>query len=587
MAEFRELIITEKGEKLLANITAGNDSIKFVYAIASDRVYQDVNKLTSISGEVSRCNIENIAVTKDNNIKMLLTFDNNGNNSGFYINTIGIYAKSRESGVILFAITTAIKPPYIPPFNGVLSSFIANVHIIHKRLKGDRITISKITEELAEINRLEKEVDDLRASIGILYGEQYEDVVGIEVDYKNNKFIRLANGVGKTPGKDFDSLLPFGGRKRCIVTNDGEVVAYYGEDGYTEEGFLLQEVQKNGKTYPINTEVQVMVEQPKFYYKIVPIKVKDIENGRGHHLVKVRYYISSKARSGFKVHPLFKDLNSYEQDVVYLAAFECSLFDTDTNTYTKHENINGETRTQVLNRCKLASVKGLIPQDDFSLLEFRKLAKNRGPLFESYGITALSASQLLFLVEYATFNIKKALDGAIINENRMHETGETTSLGNVSGNIDKAISYRGEENLFGNTETLIDGIFITNPSGVKQGTTGTITVMTGSPNWREIDPYLGQRFFSSVATGRGYISAFGYSSYGDWLFIPTAVAGSSVAPVGDIGNIITTHSGEKIPTHGGAYGAKSEKGLFTLNFSPYEGWRSSGCSSRLVLKRRV
>ena len=31
--------------------------------------------------------------------------------------------------------------------------------------------------------------------------------------------------------------------KRCILTNEGKVVAYYGETGYTETGALLQQVQ--------------------------------------------------------------------------------------------------------------------------------------------------------------------------------------------------------------------------------------------------------------------------------------------------------------------------------------------------------
>jgi hypothetical protein len=99
----------------------------------------------------------------------------------------------------------------------------------------------------------------------------------VEVDFKNRAFKRLAGAVNKTPGAMFDGIKAFGGRKRCIVTDTGKVLAYYGEAAYTETGALLQAVTKGGVTYPIGEKVQVMVEQPRFYYKVVPLQLDKVE----------------------------------------------------------------------------------------------------------------------------------------------------------------------------------------------------------------------------------------------------------------------------------------------------------------------
>ena len=82
-----------------------------------------------------------------------------------------------------------------------------------------------------------------------------EDIAGIMVDYQNRIFKRLAGAYDKTAGADFDQFEMFGGRKRCNVADDGTIVAYYGDEDYAEDGSMGQ----------------VMVYQPAFYYKVVPL----------------------------------------------------------------------------------------------------------------------------------------------------------------------------------------------------------------------------------------------------------------------------------------------------------------------------
>lgn len=101
---------------------------------------------------------------------------------------------------------------------------------------------------------LSNEVEDIKAYIG--YTD--EDIAGLCVDYENKTFTRLAGAVGLSQGADFDKFTMYGGRKRCNVLDDGTITAYYGDKNYAEDG-------SNG---------QVMVFQPKFYYKVVPLKLE-------------------------------------------------------------------------------------------------------------------------------------------------------------------------------------------------------------------------------------------------------------------------------------------------------------------------
>lgn len=58
-------------------------------------------------------------------------------------------------------------------------------------------------------------VADIRAYLGITA----DDIVGIQVDYKNKTFKRLAGAANLTKGSDFDKFTMFGGRKRCNVAD--------------------------------------------------------------------------------------------------------------------------------------------------------------------------------------------------------------------------------------------------------------------------------------------------------------------------------------------------------------------------------
>lgn len=194
-----------------------------------------------------------------------------------------------------------------------LDASVSTANGVLQSLTSENSAAASNIEELRSENFNSQEilagVADLRAYLGLTD----DDILGVQVDYKNKTFTRLAGAVNLTAGADFDAFSMFGGRRRCNVADDGTIVAWYGDADYAEDGSMGQ----------------VMVYQPKFYYLVCPVVYDPIDTGIGYHLRKANYYVSEKARAGFRLHPAFYDANGNEIDYYLTAAYEGSIWDAD------------------------------------------------------------------------------------------------------------------------------------------------------------------------------------------------------------------------------------------------------------------
>lgn len=397
-----------------------------------------------------------------------------------------------------------------------------NVHLLYPVTKKDNV------EGMDEVDQ---EISDLRSFVG--YTDS--DIYGVEVDFKNKKFTRLAGAVGMTAGANFDKIKAFGGRRRCILSDQGVVLAYAGEAAYTESGALIQAVTIGETTYPIGTKVQVMVEQPQFFYKVVPLEMERITGAVGYHMRKGRYYVSDQPKHGFKLHPLFM-VNGVEQPVVYLSAYEGALWDNSANVYILNDDQVADFAADKLSSIGNAKpISGLT--QNLTRANARTLAHNRGAGWEIQTATSAAASQILMLVEYASFNMQEKIGVGVTNKTddgatSMTEiTGATTNLGNISGAVTNSngfnvVSYRGEENLWGNIWTFVDGMNI-NAKGIHE-----LYVADHDFADSKLDGAY-KNTGITLAKTNGYVSAFGYNEEFDWLFVPSETTGNSSLPVGD------------------------------------------------------
>lgn len=413
------------------------------------------------------------------------------------------------------------------------------------------------------INSLSETIADLAGFVG--YTE--DDIYGVEVDFVNRTFTRLAGAVGKTPGADFDSILAFGGRRRCNLADNGTVNAYYGDPGYIEDG-------SNG---------QVMVEQPKFYYKVVPLQLEKIQDGKGYHMRKARYYVSDVPKVGFKLHPAFIR-NGVVKDKIYLSAYEGSIYDESAGTY-----LLADEQIADFNADKLSSIAYAKPASgltqNLTRANTRKLAENRGNGWQLSDVLSASVTQMLFIIEYASFNIQYKIGLGIVNKtddgstNMSELTGATTNLGNASGmaagtNGLVSISYRGEENFWGNVWEWVDGLNIYNQSDLYVADHDFVDDSSA-------EPYKDAGI--TLAKANGYVSAFGYNEEFDWLFFPSETLGDSALPAGDyFSQNVSSSTGYRAARLGGYWANGSYAGAFYWHVNNTSSYRSQYIGGRLV-----
>jgi hypothetical protein len=546
MAEYSKLVITNDGQALMAKMIAGSGNIDFTKICSSSTQYQEnqLQSLTALSNIKQTTLVSKVSRTNNVAIKVEAAFSNVDITTGYYMRTLGLYAVDPDKGEILYAACIETSNNcYMPPYNGVTIS-AAYIQLYTTVGNADSVSLEVnpgAYATIGDIQELEAEIADLKAFVGYTDG----DIYGVEVDFKNKKFTRLAGAVNRTPGEGFDNILCFGGRKRCNLTNDGRVAAYYGEAGFSTTGKLTQAVDRNpagtenpdaSLQFASGTIVQVMVEQPKFYYKVVPLEIE--KKKKGGITRKVRYYVSDTPKAGFKLHPAFIE-NGNENEKIYLAAFEGSLYDSSASAYILDDSQVADFAADLL--CSIANAKPLSGlTQNATRANVRKLAEKRGSGWEQAYIATASASQMLMLIEYASFNMQSAIGQGAVNKtddgssNMAEATGVTINLGNASGTASNAngvqfVSYRGEENFWGNIWGWIDGI-----NEYMDATTHEGTIYIADHSFAD-DTGTGAYEDAGIIAvyGNGYVSAFCYSEKYDWLFIPGELLGNTALPVGD------------------------------------------------------
>lgn len=261
----------------------------------------------------------------------------------------------------------------------------------------------------------------------------------------------------------------------------------------------------------------VMVEIPKFYYRIE-------RSG-----TITTWKVSAVAQSGFDLHPAFiKD--GVEVDYRYYGAYDACVLDVSSSpqeyisglNYDNNDGGNGVgVDVTASTGDKLASVKGVYPMVGLTRAEFRTLAANVGTGWRQVDFTLWSAVQMLFLIEYQTFNSQAVLGagntngsylGSSGNQNDSPHTiaGAGDSLG--SGSTDTVsgagvnakpgtsfMKYRGIENFYGNCWNWADGI------NVNVTANGNVHVTNNSADFADNTSTNMTLIATALPTASGYI----------------------------------------------------------------------------------
>lgn len=284
----------------------------------------------------------------------------------------------------------------------------------------------------------------------------------------------------------------------------------------------------------------VMVKIPKFYFQ-------RYREGNVEHI-----RIADKATSGFTLHPLFNH-GGVESECAYIGAYK-----TSSNN---------------------KSVSGANPQTRQTRATMRNNAKAKGTGWSLIDIAALSAIQMLILVEFANNDVQSVIGrGYCDGNNSALSTGTCDNVSGLTGRPTgtaglRDVVWRGIEGFWGNVWEWVDGVnwnngtyhVCNNPSKYADDTTTNYTALsfTGSTNW-----------------SGDYIVEEGLDITNNHVILPRAAnAGSSSTYECDA---CWSGTGWRVFPHGGHWAHGSVCGLFTAGLHYGSSDSSSYFGSRLL-----
>ena len=125
MAEFSKVVITTKGQALMAKLIAGQATVQFTKILTSSTQYAvaDLEALTSLSNIKQTVDITRVTRTNDVAVQVEAAFSNTGLETGYYARALGLYAIDPDEGEILYAVSAETSGNcYFPADNGITVS---------------------------------------------------------------------------------------------------------------------------------------------------------------------------------------------------------------------------------------------------------------------------------------------------------------------------------------------------------------------------------------------------------------------------------------------------------------------------------
>lgn len=288
--------------------------------------------------------------------------------------------------------------------------------------------------------------------------------------------------------------------RRCLVSNTGVVNYYLNEFDSTKKENGIDPAVTNG------TDGQIMVEIS------VPAYVRTTFNGS-----LVTWELSHVPLPGFELHPAYDGDAGMKH---YIGAYDAVVWQASSATVIDGLNLDNNAARVNLSNDRLYSTPGNFAMVGLTRNEFRTLARNGG--FQLYEFWQWQLVQMLFITEYGNWNSQNVLgrgnvDGGTWPPSSSNQAnslnkvnGLSSQFGNYSGSVASAdglpfVTYRGIENIWGNSWQAIDGVNANNRQlyvSTKETTfaddigTGDYSVLgsplpvaTDSPikNWQPID----------------------------------------------------------------------------------------------------
>ena len=287
----------------------------------------------------------------------------------------------------------------------------------------------------------------------------------------------------------------------------------------------------------------VMVKIPKFWFQ-------RYREGNVEHIK-----ISSVPNTGFTLHPAFNH-SGVECNHIYVGAYK-----TSSNN---------------------KSVTGATPQGNQIRSVMRSNAKLKGNGWSLIDISALSAIQMLMLVEFADNNVQSKIGrGYCYGNSASIQTGSCDNVTNLTGRpagtdgkVD--VIWRGIEGFWGNVWEWVDGLNFNDGKYYVCNDISKYADDTAS-NYEQLS------FTGTTNWSFSYITEEGLDTGNNPHVIMPKTAGSGSESTYDC-DVCWSSTGWRLSLHGGAWDSDSGCGLFAAHLaSPYSGTSAAVCSRLLYI----
>lgn len=317
---------------------------------------------------------------------------------------------------------------------------------------------------------------------------------------------------------EFNKFGTWSKMKRCLLLDDGTVNYYLDPNDST--------LKEDGSPAVLDgADGQVMVEIPKFWYRKTVVG-DDVE-----------FEVSDVLKADLSVHPaFFRDRDSdgvaEEVDFRYMSAF-------------MGYNSGG----------KLSSISGVLPTTYQTIGSFRNLAEIRGSGWGLADYNLIYAIQILYITEFGHPDSQTMIGRGYVDGNSgATNTGATNQYGNktfgeTTGK--QQMSYRGIEDLWGNTPYWIDGVC----------TDSSYNVLIGNKGFNDSGNGYDLHSTGVSANISGYIGDVHESS--DLGFITKDSSGSDSTKLYDYGYLYSA----RVAYFGGYWSSASITGVFDLRLT--------------------
>lgn len=290
-----DLIITKQGQSLIAKMIAGTDTAKFTKLQTSSHDYTSyslelLSELTEVKQEVE---VSSVQRTDTSLVQVIAAIDNKEIVDGYYVRTIGLFAKDSKENEILYAIATDDKPDYMPAFGGKTVSGIsyrlntkvdvANQVIIELN-PANSATIEQVENLEKVVNpHIEKSVVGEEGVHGLRYFDDELQVKGLKGWVSAG-----TGGGGIAPSNVIGAKVKIGNQKLTVSWGDPSNTVVSNQTICTWKGTKL--VQKVG-SYPENIKDGILLvdNQVKDKYKDSGFEIPNLVNGQTYYFALFPY----------------------------------------------------------------------------------------------------------------------------------------------------------------------------------------------------------------------------------------------------------------------------------------------------------